>query len=236
MEQKRENVQSPFALAAESFAAALPKRVFRINDEFRPVELPKWRYGEITMAVLNMFEKVDARVMPIPVFDIANGLGYSVVPYRAYGQRIHDVLLAASKDALTMQFWGSDNPVILYNDRMIPTRINFSIMHEIAHNELGHKEPSELAEKEAHYFAGVALCPMALLIHYGIMDARRIAEVFNVSDEFAKNRLRAAKNRIGSGRLNLNNGIDRAFIERFSFKASIQLDLFQDMNYGAVAQ
>jgi hypothetical protein len=183
-----------------------------------------------------MYEKTDACVMPLPVFDIANSLGCSLVPYRAYGPRLHDTLLATSQDAFTMWFRGSPRSVILYNDRMIATRINFTIMHEIGHVELGHGEQSALAEYEANYFAGVALCPVALLLHYAITDSRKVCELFNVSDEFARNRLRAARNRLESGHINLNRGYDRAFIERFRFKKTIQLDLFNNLEIEAKAQ
>lgn len=233
---KREYKPSPFALAADAFAKALPIKVDMPDEDSAPIKLPRWRYDGIVCAVLEMFKKVDARIMPLPVFDIANSLGCSLVPYRAYGPRIHDVLMAASQDAFSMQFMGSSRSVILYNDRMISTRINYSIMHEIGHIELGHKEQSPLAEKEANYFAGVALCPIALLLHYGITDAKSVCELFNVSAEFAKNRLRAAKNRLEYGRGGLGKGFDKAFIERFKFKNAIQLDLFKDNDVEVWAQ
>lgn len=233
---KKNYEPSPFALSADAFAKALPVKVEIRDEDAAPIILPKWRYDEIACAVLEMYEKTNACVMPLPVFDIANSLGCSLVPYRAYQQRFIDILLAASQDAFTMQFSGSSTPVILYNDRRIPTRINYSIMHELGHISLGHKEPSLLAEKEANYFAGVALCPVALLIHYNLTDARKVSELFNVSDEFARNRLRAAKNRLESGHMNLKKGYDRAFIERFQFNRTFQLELFKDFESEEKAQ
>ena len=218
--------QTPFALAPASFARAMPNPVVVSDDDLAKIELPGWRYDQIMEAVLSMYDKVDAHLMPLPVFDIANGLEYSIVPYRAYGSRLHEVLLKTSEDALTLQFRGSSRPVILYNDRRPPKRINYSILHEIAHNELGHQEHCPLAEKEANYFAGLALCPVDLLDHYGIRDVQKIAQLFNVSDEFSSNRLKTLHNRRRATFSEVARRFRRNVITRFHFKKAFQMDLF----------
>lgn len=218
--------QTPFALAPESFARAMPNPVEVSEEDLAKIELPGWRYDQIMEAVLSMYDKVDAHLMPLPVFDIANGLGYSVVPYRAYGTRLYEVLLKTSEDALTLQFWGSTRPIIMYNDRRPPKRINYSILHEIAHNELGHQEHCPLAEKEANYFAGVALCPVDLLDHYGLCDVREITQLFNVSDEFADNRLKTLRNRRRATLSESARRFRRNVITRFHFEKAFQMDLF----------
>ena len=83
---KEEYEETPFASAAQSFASALPKRIDTTDEDIAKIVVSGWRYDEIAEAVLNMYEKADARVMPLPVFDIANALGYSPIPYRAYGR------------------------------------------------------------------------------------------------------------------------------------------------------
>ena len=221
--------QTPFALAEASFARAMPRPVGASDEDLARIELPGWRYDQIMEGVLSMYDKADARLMPLPVFDIANGLGYSVVPYRAYGQRLHDVLLKASEDALTMQFKGSSRPVILYNDRRPPKRINYSILHEIAHNELGHQEHCPLAEKEANYFAGLALCPVDLLEYYGICDMQKITQLFNVNDEFASNRLKTLRNRHGATFSDTARRFRRNVVARFHFKEAYQMDFFAEV-------
>lgn len=222
---------SPFALADEAFAAAMPPLPEIQDEEIVKIKLPGHRYDEINDAVLRMYEKANAKTIPLPVFDIASGLGYSLVPYRSFGQRFHDVLMKASPDALTMQFRGSTRPAILYNDRRIATRINFSIMHEIAHNELGHQEPSQLAEVEANHFAAVALCPVELLEHYGISEAQAITQLFNISEECAQNRLRAMRNRRGVPISTSCCQFRRAIISRFKFQKAYQLGLFENLEF-----
>ena len=223
---KQEYNLTPFVLATQNFASALPKGMDICDEDLSKIIIPGWRYDEIADRVLEMYEKVDAHVMPLPVFDIANALGYATIPYRAYGPRYLDAFLSTSEDALTAQFRGGGN-VIFYNDRRTPTRINYSIMHEVAHNELGHVEPSPLAEKEANYFAGLALCPVDLLEHYGIESAKTIEELFNVSAEMAANRIRAMHNRIGVRRNEASRRFRDAVVSRFHFKEAFQMDLFR---------
>lgn len=218
--------KTPFAVAQASFAMAMPQPIDIPEEDVARIELPDWRYDQITEAVIAMYDKVDAHIMPLPVFDIANGLGYSVIPYRAYGQLLHEILLSTSQDALTMQLKRSSRPVILYNDRRPPKRINYSILHEIAHNELGHQEHCPLAEKEANYFAGVALCPVDLLAHYGINDVQTITQLFNVSDSFANNRLKTLRNRSKARYSDVATRFKRNVISRFHFNHAYQMDLF----------
>ena len=229
---KQEYEETPFARAAQSFSAALPKYVEAVDEDLAKIVIPGWRYDEIADAVLAMYEKVDARVMPLPVFDIVNGLGCSLIPYRSYGPRLHEVLIDASKDAFTMQFFGSSKPIIMYNDRRLPVRINYTIMHEVGHIALNHKEHSALAEKEANYFAGLALCPLDLLEHYGIDSAQKITQLFNVSGEFAENRLKAMANRRHRMITDCDVKFRDAVVSRFHFKDAYQMDLFANARKG----
>ena len=217
---------SPFALADKSFRKALPTRTVTTDEDLVKIRLPGYRYDAIEQAVIRMYEKADVHLMPLPVLDVATSLGCSIIPFRSFGPRINDVLLQASQDAVTMQFLGSTRPAILYNDRQPPARINFSILHEIGHIELGHKEQSQLAELEANHFAAVALCPLDLLEHYHLSDAKKVVELFNISDDCAKNRLRALTNSRNVPRSSTRIQFRRAIIERFQFKRPLQLNLF----------
>ncbi len=219
---------SPFALADQSFLAALPKRNIVTDEDLAKIKLPGFRYDEIHQAVLRMYEKADARIIPLQVLDVVSGLGCSIIPYRSFGPRVHNVLLQASPDAVTAQFLGSTRSAILYNDRQPATRINFSILHEIGHIELGHKEQSQLAEVEANHFAAVALCPLDLLEHYHISNPQKVAELFDISDECARHRLCALNNSRNVPHSSSRIKFRRAIIERFQFKRTAQIDLFGD--------
>ena len=217
---------SQFALASDDFLAALPVHPEISNDDLCKIKLPGWRYDQIMDSVLAMYDKTNARVMPLPVFDIAHSLNCSLIPYRTYGKTIYEALMSTSQDALVLQCLGSDRKIIMYNDRMLATRINFSIMHEIGHIMLGHNEHCPLAEKEAHYFAGVALCPVDLLEHYHITDSKAVCQLFNVSEEFSDNRLRTVRNRRGINFSAPCRRFAREVISRFKFEKAYQMDIF----------
>lgn len=219
---------SPFALSPKEFEKALPKHLECSDEDLAQIKIPGWRYDQISEAVLAMYERSGANVMPLPILDIIHGLGYSIAPYRALGPLIYEPLMKASPDALFLQFGNSSTPIILFNDRQQPKRINFSIMHEVGHIELKHYEHCGLAEKEANYFASVALCPLDLLEHYGIGDEQKIVNLFNVSNEFAYNRMKALNNRKGKhlseSALKFRSGV----INRFKFSEAYQMDIFAD--------
>ena len=99
-------------------------------------------------------------------------------------------------------------------------------MHEVGHVVLEHSEHCPLAEKEAGYFAGLALCPPDLLEHYGIEDAMTVAQMFNVSREFAENRLRTLHNRRGKQQNAAGRRFREYVVSRFRFKATYQMNLF----------
>ena len=122
--------------------------------------------------------------------------------------------------------WISETPFILFDDRMSPARCAFTIMHEIAHVRLGHREHSKLAEIEANFFAATALCPLSLLEKSQLRIASEVANVFGISEECAQNRLsRLAKWQTLPMRMR-NHIFDRAVLERMSFKIPIQQTLF----------
>lgn len=58
-------------------------------------------------------------------------------------------------------------------------------MHEIGHIILDHTEHSELAEREAKYFAKYALAPPPLVYKLKIGDYLELAEKFDLSYECA---------------------------------------------------
>ena len=225
---QEQHTTSPFAFAEKSLLAALPKRIIATDEDLAKIKLPGYRYDAIHHAVLRMYEQTNACIIPLPILDIVNGMGCSIIPYRSFGQRIHDVLMQASPDAVTLQFIGSVRPAILYNDRQPSGRINFSILHEIGHIQLDHKEPSQLAELEANHFAAVALCPLDLLEHYNISEPKTVIDLFSVSDDCARNRLRALNNSRNVPRSTARLRFRRAVIERFQFKRPPQINLFGD--------
>lgn len=182
--------ETPFALAQETLRASLPRRVELSDEDERKISIPDWRYLQIKDAIMEMFRKADVKFIPIEPMAIVQVLGCGPIPYRSLGRIALPVLMEASPDALTgWRMLGHETPLILYNDRKPPPRVAFSLMHELGHICLGHREHSKLAEKEANYFAANALCPLPMLEKSGLQSAQKVASCFAISEECAKNRL-----------------------------------------------
>lgn len=64
-------------------------------------------------------------------------------------------------------------------------REDFTIMHEIGHIRLGHKQESDLAKKMANYYAAYALVPSPLYWHFKCKNSKNIVKKFEVSEECA---------------------------------------------------
>lgn len=219
-------MDSYFKTAPEKLSSALPKRVELTDEDGRKIELPKWRYAEIEDAILALFREVDARFIPLDPLAIAQAIGCGPIPYRTFGPIALREFKKASPDALTLWIW--DKPTILFDDRKPANRCQFSMMHEIAHVRLGHREHSKLAEIEANYFAAAALCPLVLLSRSGLVDVSEVARHFGVSEDCARLRLEAlAKWKlIPVGLRNAKFG--REILDRFSLKIPVQTLLFEE--------
>ena len=59
-------------------------------------------------------------------------------------------------------------------------------MHEIGHIGLGHRSESDLARREADYFAGYALAPSPLIGEYASAGLHEVSSKFWVSLECAE--------------------------------------------------
>lgn len=181
--------QSYFSLAPELLEAALPKCVELTDEDRVKIRLPDWRFEQMRGEILKLYRDLDIRYIPLDPLSMAQALGYGPIPYRAFGKMAYPKLKAASPDALTCWFRGKDVPIILFNDRQNAKRCAFTMMHEIAHARLGHREHSKLAEIEANFFAANALCPLPLLYRSGLVAAVDIAMHFGVSEECAQHRI-----------------------------------------------
>lgn len=125
------------------------------------VNLSGNRCEEIKRDVAKMFVDYGITCVPISGFEIAVKMGIKVTRYSAYQKETRMILLKESSDGFSMMV---DNQwYIYYNDEKSYKRINFTIMHEIGHIVLDHTEDSELAKKEADFFAKFALAPPVLI-------------------------------------------------------------------------
>ncbi len=144
--------------------------------------IPSWRYREIEKKVVNLYKENGFYKPPIDPYEIIKNRGYKLVPF----SRVDGLtqILKEDKDAFSfLDSTGTTN--IVYNDDKSYRRLRFTLMHEIGHVDLGHKERSALAEKEANYYAGYALAPSPFIMRYASKDKDVISNVFWISPDCA---------------------------------------------------
>lgn len=145
--------------------------------------LPDKRCEEIKEIVVNTFEALNIRCIPISAFEMATKLGAVVVPYSSKNEETRQLMMERSEDGFTAKkdgIW-----YIFYNDAKGYGRVNNTLTHECGHIVLDHTEESELAEAEAKFFAKYALAPPVLIHKLELKDAYEVYEHFDISLEAA---------------------------------------------------
>lgn len=141
------------------------------------------RCEEIKKIVVNTFEELDIRCIPISAFEIATKLGAVVVPYSSKNKETRQLMIERSEDGFTVKKDGMW--YIFYNDAKSYGRINHTLSHECGHIVLDHTEESELAEAEAKFFAKYALAPPVLIHKLELKNAYEVHVHFDISHEAA---------------------------------------------------
>lgn len=153
--------------------------------EFIDIRLPKKTYDMIEKAVTSLFLKLKICKYPIDPFEIIRKLGYVLQTYSNLSKEKQLALKVKGLDATS--FYDPYLRVfIIYHDETQPIeRLRFTLMHEVGHIILGHKEESDLAKKMADYFAAYSLAPSPIIMRYDCEDYLDVAEKFKISIESA---------------------------------------------------
>lgn len=120
-------------------------------------QLPHWQYErikEIASAILCTYSKN----VPVDIFALARLLNIALVPYSTLtkneiAQFTNTFRILTENGFLAWASGTSFQAYIYYNDMQTEGRIRFTLAHEIGHFVLGHKQQSELAEREVNFFA-----------------------------------------------------------------------------------
>ena len=147
--------------------------------------LTKEQYEYIDESILDTFEAAGVSTFPIDVFELCHKLRIRVVKYSDYSSPLNEY----SEDAFNFFNPKKQEFIIVYNDAIKSARVNFSIMHEIGHIQLGH-DKSNLSETEketeANTFAQKALAPVGVILKLGLRTDVQISSIFQVSLPCAK--------------------------------------------------
>ena len=148
------------------------------------LKLSDERYEEIKPIVVETFKKYKISCIPVSGYEIVTKMGYKIVLYSSLNDEKLAAARAFSTDGFSM--FNEGTWVIYLND--IDTgykRQNNTLLHEIGHIVLDHTEDSELADKEANFFAKYALVPPVLVYKLKLKSVSEIEEIFEVSHEAA---------------------------------------------------
>lgn len=156
-----------------------------INTEvYGSADLTYRDYIRIENSVVDLYTELNIKTIPINPFNIAKQKGYELIPYSKIEKEACEILrkkeIAGASGRIKNGIYR-----IFYDDSNGENRQKFTIMHEIGHIELGHKEDSCYAEKCANYYATYALAPSHMIGRLGCEDFIDISMRFNVSEQCA---------------------------------------------------
>lgn len=122
---------------------------------------------------------------PIDCFSILEHYGYKIYSYSELykkNKELYDMCISYSQDA----FRSGSMKIIAYNDRKPKTRIRFSLMHELGHHILMHKNDTPENESEANFFANNMLAPRIAIYYTRMQSNADISRLFNTSSLVAQ--------------------------------------------------
>lgn len=149
------------------------------------------RYEEIKYEVVSLFQKAETKSVPVDVYALARFLNIKLIKFSELPSNSIKAALALSNEGgvkfKMVDNQNNENQCVLYNDTHPIGRQRFSILHEIGHVVLGHKQNSVLADAEADFFAKYAIAPPMLIDLIKPSDFMDVANAFGLSKECAYN-------------------------------------------------
>ena len=112
------------------------------------MEICSSRYEEIEDIAADTLEDIGYAKFPIDVFELCKLLDIKVIKYSEINRDIITYAMDLSDDGFSYFNKNINQYIIFYNDIMMENRIRFTIMHEIGHIMLEHREHSTKNEIE----------------------------------------------------------------------------------------
>ena len=156
------------------------------NEYSGKLFMPSREYERIEALVVDLYEEVGVTEAPIDAFAIARKKNYLLKPFTQLKNVAIRRVYGLSADGFSLYDPEKQCFVIFYDNLQCKERQRFTIMHEIGHILLGHKDESDLANLMANYFAGYALAPYPVMDMYRIEDCIQLAKFFGISRDCAQ--------------------------------------------------
>ena len=142
------------------------------------------RYEEIKQIVVEHFKKYNISCVPVNGYEMVKKMGIKMVFYSSLCDKKIKASMEISKDGFSL--YDGQKWIIYINDLDYNyTRTNNTIIHEVAHIVLNHSEDSELADKEANFFAKYSLAPPILILRLNLHSIKEIEKTFEISHSAA---------------------------------------------------
>lgn len=151
------------------------------ENKYSTVKLPSRLYDEIEQKVVSLYQELSISSVPIDPFEIAKRRGYIVKPFSSFCRKSRFLFIKKDLDGINYYDPELGTFVICYDESKSFDRIRFTLMHEIGHIDMGHREESELARKMADFYAAYALAPSPLIAVTSCDDYMDVAKKFKVS-------------------------------------------------------
>ena len=155
------------------------------ENEHTTVKLLPALYDEIEQKVASLYVELGISSVPIDPFEIAARRGYTVRPFSSFDRDARLIFQKKGLDGANIRDPFLCTFIICYDDSKGCERTRFTLMHEIGHIDMGHREESELARKVADYYAAYALAPTPIIALMGCKDYMDVAKTFKVSQTCA---------------------------------------------------
>ena len=132
----------------------------------------------INEKILEVFIECNIQEFPINCFEILQHYNFRLFTYDEI--KLSDPELFAIAKEYSDDAFKYKN-IICYNNSKSESRIRFSLMHELGHFILNHKNTTPDHEDEADYFASCVLAPRAAIWRSGCRTAEDIHNMFGLS-------------------------------------------------------
>lgn len=155
------------------------------NDYVNNITLPKRLYTEIECKVCDLFLECGITSIPIEPVKIIQKKEWILkgIENLSYVFDTHDTV--GNTDGFSFFDTSLGTYVIAYDPQKPIRRIRFTLMHEIGHIDMGHKQESDLARKIADTYAAYALAPSPLIHALNCEDYTEVSNLFNISPDSA---------------------------------------------------
>lgn len=135
-------------------------------------------YQFISDKILEVYIECSIKEFPIDCIGILQHYNFRLLSYREIKNsdpELHEIAKEFSDDAFRYK------KIICYNSTVVEGRMRFSLMHELGHYLLEHKENTPENEAEADYFASSVLAPRVAIWRMWHPTAEEIHKCFGLS-------------------------------------------------------